>query len=389
MNLVAFPLEKYKIVFKDIDKIIENILEYIYNNNNRDLTKYIKKYNNFEGVLDQILVELNDYGIDDDIIKLFAIIDMLKTEKEFDYNNVLSTYYPRMRMSIIDKIITQFNSQENLSELGTKTDCNGTDFIFNDTIKDRIKSIAPRQAFHLTNINNFFNIYNNDFECRGVGGVTQGSAVYFCSRPMDCIVKVANKSHLRMVTEDESLLFDVDLYMGNPFYTDNWNRGTHPIFDNYDQRLGDIKHDSVIYHSPTGIEYIVYRPAQIVIKKIYRLNINEIKKKLVKPVNMEAGEYKIDKNKELIKTGFELTRNESFDIINRYINRGGKIVDRYLFEENIHPYYYFKSKSKSKSKTKKTKKTKSKSKTKSKTKSKSKKTKSKSKSKSKTKSKKK
>jgi hypothetical protein len=170
---------------------------------------------------------------------------------------------------------------------------------------NRINKSLPVQAFHLTSISNLYSIMENGFHCGTKG--KQGAGIYFCPRPLDCITKVVkkyggNKSLLGDI-EANTALIDVDLYLGKPF-----------IINSYSEAQPPSEFDSTIYiDAQTGVEYVVYRPVQIVIRQIYLLNWMKLQSKTIGS----------------LPNGLKQTRRESFESINLYTNEKLKpVVDR-------------------------------------------------------------
>lgn len=170
---------------------------------------------------------------------------------------------------------------------------------------NRINKYLPVQAFHLTSISNLGSIVDNGFHCGTKG--KQGAGIYFCPRPLDCLTKVAKKyggkQSLLSHIEDNTTLIDVDLYLGNPFITHTDTEGQP-----------DSEFDSTIYiDAKTGIEYVVYRPVQIVIRQIYLLDWMKLQTKTIGS----------------LPNGLKQTRFESFESVNLYTNEKlNPVVDR-------------------------------------------------------------
>jgi hypothetical protein len=103
---------------------------------------------------------------------------------------------------------------------------------------------------------------------------------------LDCIYKAAYKN----IGIKYIYLIEVDLRMGHSFESSVESRGI-----NLDQ------YDSVIYKRFSGLEYVVYRPHQVHIRRMYRIYLRNIT--------------------ELVKS-YTQTRYESFRAINNYVLGG-------------------------------------------------------------------
>ncbi len=177
------------------------------------------------------------------------------------------------------------------------------------------------QAFHATSLTNVPLILENGFQCGQIG--TQGAGIYFCPRPIDCIKKVVQpyigkQTLARYENDPPIILFDVDLYMGNPYVITSNSEETRPI-DEMDV------YDSVIFLRDTGVEFIVYRPLQVEIRNIYRIDWTILE------------EFTIQRLQEQT---LRLSREQSFQYMNQFLDqRFNKtpILDRTIGM----PYYLF------------------------------------------------
>jgi len=168
--------------------------------------------------------------------------------------------------------------------------CNKTIYECDETCMKRLQSGPKIQAFHATTQKLAIKIWNSGQFLCGVGG-TQGSGIYLCPRPLDCIYK-ANFGDDKYI-----FLFELEVLMGNSVVLDR-SYSINPNMDIY---------DSVIYLQQNGIEYVVFRPMQVHIKSMYRI---------------------LGRNLTSMTFSYTQERSTSFSDINHYVLGGWNYINR-------------------------------------------------------------
>jgi hypothetical protein len=195
-----------------------------------------------------------------------------------DHNPVIASF--QLRSVVYPDLPTTF-----IDNVTDSDECNKVHHTITPDIKTRLDGSPLVQAFHVTTEENAIRIWNSGTLLCGASG-TFGPGIYCCPRPLDCIYKAAYKN----IGIKYIYLIEVDLRMGHSFESSVESRGI-----NLDQ------YDSVIYKRFSGLEYVVYRPHQVHIRRMYRIYLRNIT--------------------ELVKS-YTQTRYESFRAINNYVLGG-------------------------------------------------------------------
>lgn len=196
-----------------------------------------------------------------------------------DHNPVIASF--KLKTEVYHDLPTTF-----IDKVSDSVECHTVQNTITPDIKARLDASPLVQAFHVTTEENALLIWNSGTLLCGKSG-TYGPGIYCCPRPLDCIYKAAFglRHALRFI-----VLFEVELQMGHSFVSSEDFGSINPS-----------EYDSVIYKRDTGIEYVVYRPHQVHIRKMYRIYLRNIT--------------------ELVKS-YKETRSDSFRVINNYLLGG-------------------------------------------------------------------
>ena len=211
-----------------------------------------------------------------------------------DHNPVIASFFIKE-----SPIVNQENASFILEDSSL---CNSKPIVCDADCKERLRLGPIVQAFHATTEDIAIKIWNSGQLICGNKG-TQGPGIYLCPRPLDCFYKASFRD------KKFTFLFEVDVLMGNSIIeTDEKNQPDLSIYD------------SVIYKRDSGLEYVVYRPFQIIIRSMYRVLTRNIKE---------------------ITFSYSQSREESFSNMNAYL-LGGWSYKRKLSEitsiHDIGPY---------------------------------------------------
>jgi ankyrin repeat protein len=193
-----------------------------------------------------------------------------------DHNPVIASF--KVKTEVYRDLPTTFT--DNVSE---SVECHTVQNTIIPDIKARLDASPLVQAFHVTTEENALLIWNSGTLLCGRDG-RFGPGIYCCPRPLDCIYKAAFRDGLRFI-----VLFEVELQMG------------HSLVSSESRSIDAREYDSVIYKRDTGLEYVVFRPHQVHIRKMYRMYLRNIT--------------------ELVKS-YKQTRSDSFRAINNYVLGG-------------------------------------------------------------------